>query len=231
MQLDERLKAVAEFIPSGSTTADIGTDHAYLATALAEKGAVKVIAADLNSGPCESARHTVRDNGWEDKIEVRQGNGLSVLSVGEVENVCIAGMGGELISAILGAKPDITEKLNRLVLQPMNDTASVRRWLYQNGWRIIDETLAKESGRLYEIICAEHGTGKIPEGIMLEIGEKIWEKKPLLLKEHIEERLRKKEKVLTGMSKSKEARNSDRYNELLREKAEIEELIKCLNVR
>lgn len=231
MQLDERLTAVADFVPRNSSAADIGTDHAYLAVVLAERGAAKVIAADLNAGPCESARRTVRDNGYAGKIEVRQGNGLAVLKPGEVKIVCIAGMGGELIKEILAARPEITKDLERLVLQPMNEAESLREWLYNHNWKIIDETLVRESGRMYEIICAEPGDAACPEKSLLEIGEKLWEKRHPLLKEHIDRLLQKKEKVLTGMRKSEIARESSRYKVILKEKEELEAKSKCLNVK
>ena len=49
-------------MPEGGAVADIGTDHGYLAAALIEEGrAEHVIASDLNLGPCEAARRTVRD--------------------------------------------------------------------------------------------------------------------------------------------------------------------------
>lgn len=231
MQLDDRLKAVAAFARGGKTVADIGTDHAYVAVQVLLDGADKVIAADLNAGPCESARRTTAENGCEDKIEVRQGDGLAVLLPGEVDTVCIAGMGGELITLILGARPEITDSISRLVLQPMNDPPLVRAWLYEHGWVIADEALAKADGKLYEVICAKHGQGIAPTGVMLEIGEKLWENRPPLLEEHIRSKLKKKKTILQGMSQSANAKETERYRVLLAEKEELEAKLACLNVR
>ena len=52
MRLDDRLQAVADFVPSGCRVADIGTDHAYLAIELYKNDSSRfVIAADKNAGP------------------------------------------------------------------------------------------------------------------------------------------------------------------------------------
>ena len=108
MTLDKRLQAVADFVPKGCKVADIGTDHGYLAKYLYEQDNSRyVIAADLNAGPCEAARKTFAEFGLEDKIPVRQGSGLEPLSAGEVDTVCIAGMGGKLIADILAGKKEV----------------------------------------------------------------------------------------------------------------------------
>ena len=81
--LDPRLQAVADFVPTTANAADIGTDHAYLAIALFQaNNRRKIIAADLNSGPCEAARRAVRLAGFHGLIDIRQGDGLSVLRPG-----------------------------------------------------------------------------------------------------------------------------------------------------
>lgn len=52
MHLDDRLQALADFVPEGSRAADIGTDHGYLAVALLQQGKADfVVAGDLNRGP------------------------------------------------------------------------------------------------------------------------------------------------------------------------------------
>ena len=98
MRLDGRLAAVAALVPRGARAADVGTDHAYLAIALLNEQDVEtVIATDKNEGPCEAARRTISASGFTNRVQVRLGDGLAPLSPGEVDTVCIAGMGGGLI--------------------------------------------------------------------------------------------------------------------------------------
>ena len=96
MHLDDRLQALADFVPEGARAADIGTDHGYLAVALLQQGKANfVVAGDKNRGPYEAAKRTVHEYAIsEEQISVRLGDGLEVVKPGEVDTVCIAGMGG-----------------------------------------------------------------------------------------------------------------------------------------
>ena len=149
MRLDGRLAAVAALVPRGARAADVGTDHAYLAIALLNEQDVEtVIATDKNEGPCAAARRTISASGFTNRVQVRLGDGLAPLSPGEVDTVCIAGMGGGLIASILAEGAEVLTEVSRLVLQPMNDAAALRQWLYDNGWHIVEESLATADGRL-----------------------------------------------------------------------------------
>jgi len=225
MKLDDRLQALADFVPKGSRVADIGTDHGYLALELVQSGkAEHVIASDKNTGPLEAAVRAVREAGLTKQVALREGDGLSVLKPGEVDTVCIAGMGGILMTEILDAQPEVVKSLDRLVLQPMNGAPELRRWLYRHYWHIVDETLAVDDGRIYEIICGEKGREKMPDALMLLIGPKLWEKKPALLRHHIEQLLFQSRRIAAGMEKSPRARRTKKYRE-------VQELIEALEER
>ena len=94
MNIGARLEAIGRLVPQNVSIADIGTDHAYLATWLAERGVIiKAVAGDITEGPCAAARNTVAMYGMNDKVEVRMGNGLSIIEPGETDVIIIAGMG------------------------------------------------------------------------------------------------------------------------------------------
>lgn len=214
MHLDARLQASVEMVLPGSRVADIGTDHAYLAVALLEEErASSVIACDKNAGPCEAAKRTVREHGLAETVSVRQGDGLAPLHPGEVDTVCIAGMGGKLIMRILDEAPHITEGLQRLVLQPMNAVQDLRRWLYEHGWHIVDEALAAVDGQLYEILAAEPGREALPEPVLLMIGPVLWQKRPALLQKHIGRLLLRERRTAAGLAKSVSACSKQAYIE------------------
>ena len=217
MKLDARLQAVLDFVPEGGAVADIGTDHGYLAAALIEEGrAEHVIASDLNLGPCEAARRTVREQNLREQIEVRQGDGLTVLAPGEAQTACIAGMGGVLMTEILEDAPLVVKKLKALVLQPMNGEYELRHYLYQHSWHVADETLVVADDRIYTVIRAEKGRRKMPDPLTLEIGPVLWEKKPEpeLLRHHIESLLFATRRAAAGMEKSERAKKSAKYKKM-----------------
>ena len=199
--LDARLQAVADFVSPDAGVADIGTDHAYLAIALYQANSNrKIIAADLNQGPCEAARRTIREAGI-DEIEVRQGDGLAALKPGEVEAVCIAGMGGKLEADILTAHPKIVESLRCIIVQPQNGQDYLRKWLYDHKWHIADEQLAKVDGRIYQIIKAVPGAKAMPSEAELVLGPVLLSNKVPLLLEHIEGNVAVLQNIADGLSK------------------------------
>lgn len=225
MILDDRLEAVAKFVPPGCQVADIGTDHGYLAMELYKRDNTRsVIAADKNAGPCQAASHTLAEAGLTDCIQVRQGDGLKALTVGEVDTVCIAGMGGKLISDILSAEPEVLAGLECLVIQPQNAYSLLRRWLYEHNWHIADEALAQVDGRVYQIIKAEKGQVEMPSELALKLGPVLLEKRPELFAKHVENNLISCRKVLSGLQKSAEP-DRERIQQVEAEIAELEGLL------
>jgi len=79
IKLSPRLMACAEYVPQGSTLADIGTDHAYLPVWLIQNGRVSkpVIAGDINEGPLNKARSSAKEYGVESDIVFMLNNGLA----------------------------------------------------------------------------------------------------------------------------------------------------------
>ena len=102
--LDARLRTVASFVRQGARLADIGCDHGYLVCALARDGWIKSgLACDVNEKPLGQARREIERQSLDDKIACRLGDGLSVVDEGEVDDIVIAGMGGETIAEILSS--------------------------------------------------------------------------------------------------------------------------------
>lgn len=155
--LGPRLRAIADLVPECRLLADIGTDHGYIpAAALLEGKADRAVAADIGAGPLDRARVTAEKYALTGRMELRLGDGLSVLKPGEADVAVIAGMGGDTITEILAAAPWSREG-PLLLLQPMSKAEVLRRWLPENGWRVEAERLAQERGVLYPILTVRGG--------------------------------------------------------------------------
>lgn len=164
IQLDKRLSAVAALVRHGSRLADIGTDHAYLPVYLVQTGhCPSAIASDIGAGPLEAARHTVTAAALESKIALRLGDGLSTVAAAEVDDIAIAGMGGETIAAILETAPFVRDDRLRLILQPMTRAEDLRRWLLNNGFTVREEHLVRDKRHLYPVLAAEYTAAPPPQ--------------------------------------------------------------------
>jgi tRNA (adenine22-N1)-methyltransferase len=161
-QLDKRLTAVAELVREGATVCDVGTDHAHLPCYLARSGKYgQVYACELNPKPLEVARAQIEYQqaslAFADSPPVLiQSDGLE--NVPPVDDVIIAGMGGELIAEIAERIPPAfkTPEL-RLILQPMTRAEHLRVGLRRSGYEIISEQTVFENNRNFIIIYAKLG--------------------------------------------------------------------------
>ena len=184
IELGERLTRVASFVPNGLKVCDVGSDHAYLPVYLIQNDQIAcAIAGEVVEGPYLSAKQTVCDYRMENRIEVRLGDGLQILSKeDDITAVTICGMGGELISRILeaGYNGGHLNGRERLILQPNVAEHFVREWLMNHSYHIVEETVVEDNHRLYEIIVAE------PVDKRVEYTELELKYGPILLKESSE---------------------------------------------
>ena len=192
MKLTDRLLKIASLVDNGKRIADIGTDHGYIPVYLLNQNKIQyAILGDVNKGPLENARKEVNRNKLQDKVDLRLGSGIEVLKENEVDEIIIAGMGGMLINNLLKAN-------EKLILQPMQAPEELRMFLYQNGYKILDEHLVREEHRLYEIIVCKY-EGLEPQEIdpiYYEIGQKLIQNNDPLLNDFIENKIRINQNVL-----------------------------------
>ncbi len=247
LRLSKRLEMIAEEVPPGSRLADIGSDHALLPIYLAERGAiVRGIAGEVNAGPRDAADRNVRAHGMAGLIDVRLGDGLSVVKAGEADVVTIAGMGGALIASILGQGLDKLSGVRRLVLQPNVGEFIVREWLYAHGWVLTGERILEEDGKIYEILTA------VPEGdapltnsklyrerrwpgeqaaagreLLLKLGPYLTDQAPPVWAAKWERELDKLQMIADQLGNSNAEASQQKRTELLNEMEQIREVLRC----
>ncbi len=164
IKLSDRLKRASQYVNTGAFFADIGSDHAYLPIYVCQlDSSAKGIAGELNQGPFEAAVSHVKGYQLSDRIDVRKGDGLTVVGEDPIDTVVICGMGGGLIRSILADGVTQVSHVKRLILQPNTDSHYLREWLMLNDFKIVAEEILKEDGHIYEILVAD----KISERLTL----------------------------------------------------------------
>lgn len=161
--LSRRLGALRDRVPRGAVVADVGTDHAWLPIHLVhDRISPRAIAADRRAPPLQAARARIAAHGLSDRVEVRQGDGLTVLVPGEVGVVTIAGMGGRRIAELVEAVPAVVRGLDRVIVQPNTEVARVRERLRAAGLTLVDEDLLFEDGHWYPTLAWTPGPDPSP---------------------------------------------------------------------
>lgn len=225
MKLNGRLAALYDMIPPCGTLCDVGTDHALIpAKAVLEGRCTRAVAADVREGPLERARRTVDRFRLSDRVALRLGDGLFPFSENECEVVVLAGMGGLLITEILEACLEKAKGAGLLLLQPMHAQEMVRPWLRRHGFDIVDERLARDAGKLYEILAvrglgaaAGYGSATVQAepGHILDdaeidavdplydlIGHHLVTKSDPLLREWVHEKWNRQQRIVQGMRRA-----------------------------
>lgn len=157
INLDNRLKQCAEFVSGKGCAVDVGTDHAYLAVHLISSGICKeVIACDLREGPLQSAKEHILGEGLQYEIKTVLSDGLDNIPPDGVSDIIIAGMGGELIAKIISRAEWVRKNKVNLILQPMTKANDLRKFLFQNDFKIKCEKAVRSESFIYSIINAEY---------------------------------------------------------------------------
>ena len=141
MKLDARLATVAALIQSAKH-ADIGSDHGKLLHFLLSNRQIEFgIAIEKHQNPFQNSVDALTTylNRQPVQAEVRLGDGLSMLSVGEVDSLSICGLGGQAIARILNANAKRVPE--RVVIQPNNRPEMIRSWALHGGFRLMSETI------------------------------------------------------------------------------------------
>jgi len=210
IKLSARLLTLAKLVPTFGGVADVGTDHGYIPVWLAQNGhKSKLFATDINSAPLEHAKQTATEYGQNDKISFYLCDGLSALNADEISTVIIAGMGGESIAEILAAASWTKGGPVLLILQPMSKAAYLRRWLFNNGYRVLSEHLV-DDGSIYEVLTAQAGEDKPYSPAELLIGHRQLISSDALFENQLANFIEKAERALSGLSASTKDEDSAR---------------------
>lgn len=230
MQLSTRLAAIASFVPKGSRVIDVGTDHAYIPIYLVEEGlAISCLATDINKGPLEKAQKNLTAHGLH-QVQLMQTNGVEGITSDAGNVLMISGMGGYLIVDILKRGQALVQNMDRLILQPQQDIAEVRKYLHEIGFRIEDEAFVEDEEKYYTVIVAVPGKEHYDKAYEYLYGKCLIEQRVPVFKTWIMQKLDKQEKIYASlMNQTSESANT-RKGELEAEIRTLREVMTCLDL-
>ncbi|MDD6919700.1 MAG: class I SAM-dependent methyltransferase [Eubacteriales bacterium] len=216
--LNNRLLAIANEIEKGQTVADIGTDHGYLPMYLMKENiSPKVILADVSKGSLGKAKRNCKEYMPNTKFDFRIGYGIRVLKREEVDVIVIAGMGGVLISEILGKELSKARTFKKIIMQPRTAQGRLRHWLIKKGFAIVNEQLVKEGRFITEVITAIPGQDTesmfidaSPDDIRWEVPYWLLDYNNELLGDFIQGKLDRENRIMTAMQNSTNLTDRDK---------------------
>lgn len=146
--------------PGAHAVADIGYDHGLLLLRLGRAAPhVRLYGVEVQPGRADALRTRwpvqVQDLGA--RLTLLEGDGLEVLPAGAVDTVVIAGLSDRSIVRILERSRERLRGLRRLVLCPSRVEATLRPALPRLGLRTVEERIACERGKTWDVIAAEPG--------------------------------------------------------------------------
>ena len=213
IKLSARLAAIARLVPAFGGVADVGTDHGYVPVWLAQNGhSGALFATDINKAPLQHARQTAIEYGQDGKIDFHLCDGLAALDGSDIHSVIIAGMGGETIAEILSAAPWAKEKCYLLILQPMSKSSYLRKWLFENGYKVLSEQLVDDS-TIYEILTAEAGEDTPYSPAELLIGHEKLISSSSLYESRLKNLIEKFKRAVSGLAASAKAEDAAKFDE------------------
>jgi tRNA (adenine22-N1)-methyltransferase len=117
-----------------------------------------VIATENKPGPRSEALRLLGPLG----IECRLGEGLEPILPGEVQVAVIAGMGGRSIGRILAGSPEVVERLEALVLQPIQHAEQLLAELLDLGYAVDRGLEIEQRSRGYSalLVLPPYSTGR-----------------------------------------------------------------------
>ncbi len=191
IHLGERLHLCASFVREGTRLCDVGTDHAYLPIWLAlHNRIISALACDVREGPLSTAKSNISRFHLQKLITPRLSDGLCAVQSQEVEDIVIAGMGGDLIARIVTETPWLYHPEKLLILQPMTKPSHLRAAMAGRGFTLLQEEAVYDEHRVYTVMkyrylpreCKETDSVQIYTGALT--GKNAAEREYLLRQSH-----------------------------------------------
>ena len=154
------------------------------------------------------------------------GSGFKPIKPREGDIAVVAGMGGTTIAKIIDESKEIADSFKKLILQPMQNQAKLREYLLTTGYQIIDENVAIEDNRFYEIIVAKKGIFKAFDEIDVLVGPVLRNKKTSVISEYINHRIEIIQKIIQRLKATDSKTGKAALEEHRKQMEALKEVIK-----
>ena len=200
MKISDRLKAISEYIDEEDKLIDVGCDHALTDIYLCnEYPNLKIIASDIHEGALKNATNNIEKYKMDNRIDLRLGDGLTIINADEIDTVLISGMGYHTIKDILSNETKMVN-VNKIIIQSNTDIVKTRKFIIKLGYKITREKLVKDNDIIYTIIEFKKGSEKYSYE-EIYFGPRILENKDDLFFEYYSKKLLKYENLLLQLPK------------------------------
>ncbi len=232
--LSQRLLALSNMVTPGMRVVDVGCDHGFVSISLVQRGiSPYVLAMDVQKGPLSRAEEHIAAFGLAEYIDTRLSDGLQEYREGEADSLICAGMGGRLMMKILTESREKAHSLKELILQPQSELPVFRRFLKEEGYRLLDENILCEGGKYYFLmkVCyagtkrSDWETTLIPEELADRFGELLLQRRSPVLKQYVKESLQSMQQIAKSLGENENERAKERLKEV---QQEVEILEKAL---
>jgi len=149
--LSARLETIVSLIPLGASVADVGSDHASVPLRLLSERSVAFVQGIENKpGPFRVMTEAFAQAKPTGAYALSLSDGLSQAD-SRVDTAVLAGLGGQLIAAILQRDLPLHPGISTLIVDPHSERPFVYRALMELGFREEVSRSLFEEGHYYEV--------------------------------------------------------------------------------
>ena len=150
--ISDRLNKISQFIKDDHDVADIGSDHGLLLVLLNNRNFKNnVLGVENKIGPFDNLKKTICSIN-KPNFCCDLSNGLENVSP-NYQTIVIAGMGFSNIKEIVLNDIKNGNKRDTFIIDCHTNQDEVRKFFYEIGYKISDETIILEDSIYYDVIC------------------------------------------------------------------------------
>jgi len=205
--LSARLETIVSLIPLGSSVADVGSDHASVPLRLLSERSVAFVQGIENKpGPFQVMKEAFEQAKPHGAYALSLSDGLSQADR-RVDTAVLAGLGGQLIAAILKRDLPLRPNISTIIVDPHSERPFVYRSLMELGFREEASRSLYEDGHYYEVSRWNKSPGFPPyNDFQLDFGPVALREKPYAWRKFWENETARLQSILRSLGENQKAK-------------------------